>query len=131
MIFNGQDHHSDCTGDHCNCPKVTAPQARPVIVIIFAALALALAGCGDHPVPEHGTIIDADHHAAWVQILPGNTFCSGSPPICNTTPMQIINHPEDWSLTVRDLKNHDWEGTMTFSEPSVYNRCNLGELWPE
>lgn len=92
---------------------------------------LALAGCGDHPIPEHGSIVGGDHHPAWVQIMPGHTSCSGNPPSCFTSPPQIINHRESWELTVRDLKNFDWEGTMTFYDPSVYNRCNLGELWPE
>lgn len=94
------------------------------------ALSCVLTACGDHPVPEHGIITDAKFTPAWIQVIPGTTICSGNPPVCTTTPMQVIPWPDEWRLEVTDLKNHDWTGTTAVSE-LTYERCNLGELWPE
>ncbi|MCV7255665.1 hypothetical protein H7J86_26220 [Mycobacterium hackensackense] len=87
---------------------------------------LALAGCGDHPVPEHGIVTDAKYSPATVIVQP--MTCVGQPPIC-TGPF-ITPVPEEWRLEITDLKNPDWVGTVEVSH-GVYDRCNLRELWPE
>jgi len=100
--------------------------------VVAALVALSVAGCGeDTPrVPEHGLVIDADYTPAWMQWMPGTTSCSGNPPVCITSPGYPIFWPERWDVTVRDLNNPDWTGTVEVDQ-AVYNRCNLRELWPE
>ncbi|URC18195.1 hypothetical protein SEA_ZENTENO07_94 [Mycobacterium phage Zenteno07] len=97
--------------------------------VLAIAAALLLAGCGgDQPVPERGLVTDADYSPEWMQLLP-MTNCSGNPPICNTTYVPIF-HAEEWRLTITDLSNHDWTGTVEVDQ-RVYDQCNLRELWPE
>ncbi|GAS98918.1 Gp85 [Mycolicibacterium canariasense] len=55
-------------------------------------------------------------------------ICSGNPPIC-TGPF-ITPVPEEWRLEITDLQDPDWVGTVAVDE-TVYDRCNLHELWPE
>lgn len=96
-----------------------------------AALAVGLSACGgDHPVPEHGLVTDADYTPAWMQWMPGSTSCSGTPPVCISSPGYPIFWPERWDLTITDLNNPDWVGTVEVHQ-DVYDRCNLRELWPE
>ncbi|GAS94403.1 Gp62 [Mycolicibacterium canariasense] len=90
------------------------------------AIILTVAGCGDHPVPEHGRVTDARYSPATVIVQP--MTCVGQPPIC-TGPF-ITPVPEEWRLEITDLKNPEWVGTVEVSQ-DVYNRCNLQELWPE
>lgn len=103
-------------------------------IAIAAGAALLLAGCGDHPVPEHGTVTDAKFTPAWTQVIPGTPpMCSGSGTSFTCTPgmpMQVIPWPDAWGLEITDLNNHDWKGTVEVSH-DVYDRCNLGELWPD
>lgn len=101
--------------------------------LLALAAALALAGCGgDHPVPEHGLVTDADFTPAGITFIPGMPgSCSGNPPVCSPgTPPMFIPYPDEWRLTITDLDNPDWTGTVEVSE-AVYNQCNLRELWPE
>ena len=92
--------------------------------------ALTLSACADTPrVPERGTVVDRNHSDAWVQFIPGTTMCSGN--TCTTTPAQLIHHPEEWQVTIRDEHNFDWKGTVTDSTSTTYDKCGIGELWPE
>lgn len=81
---------------------------------------LALGACSGTPrVPERGTVVDREHSEAWVQVIPG------------TTPTQLIHHPEEWRVTIRDERNFDWKGTVTDHASTTYDKCEVGELWPE
>ncbi|QHB37396.1 hypothetical protein I5G58_gp094 [Mycobacterium phage BirdsNest] len=104
--------------------------------LIAAAAALVLAGCGDdrRPVPEHGLVTDANFTPAGVTFIPGMPgSCSGAGTtmVCSPgTPPMFIPYPDEWRLTITDLDNPDWVGSVEVSE-QVYNQCNLRELWPE
>lgn len=91
---------------------------------------LALGACSGTPrVPERGTVVDREHSEAWVQVIPGTTICDGK--TCTTTPTQLIHHPEEWRVTIRDERNFDWKGTVTAHTSTTYDKCEVGELWPE
>ncbi|AHB31762.1 hypothetical protein PBI_BERNARDO_85 [Mycobacterium phage Bernardo] len=81
-------------------------------------------------MPEFGTVVDRQYTPAWIQFIPGHTSCSGNPPVCFTSPPQMIPWPDQWSVTVRDEKNPEWEGTVTDSTSATYDACQVGELWP-
>lgn len=82
---------------------------------------LALGACSGTPrVPERGTVVDREHSEAWVQVIPGTTM-----------PTQLIHHPEEWRVTIRDERNFDWKGTVTDHTSTTYDKCEVGELWPE
>lgn len=100
--------------------------------IALGVLALILTACGDKPVPEHGTVTDANYTPAGVTIIPAQPpICSGQPMTCTGgMPMQIIPYPEEWRLEITDLNNKDWVGTVAVDQ-TVYEHCNLGELWPD
>jgi len=101
------------------------------IAAILASAALLISACGgDQPVPERGLITDASHTPAWVQFIPGATTCSGNPPRCSTMPPTMVPWPESWRLEVTALNNPEWKGTVAVDQ-SVYEQCNLRELWPE
>ncbi|QYW01193.1 hypothetical protein SEA_YINZ_85 [Mycobacterium phage Yinz] len=102
--------------------------------VVVAAVALTAVACAGGPrVPEHGTVVGRDYHQAWMQYIPGTPpICSGNPPICSPgTPAQMIWHPETWTVTIRDLDNPEWEGTVTDTNSRTFDQCEVGELWPE
>lgn len=99
-------------------------------IIALMAVMVLVSACGDRPVPEHGTVTDAKFTPAWMQWMPGVTTCNGTPPMCTTSPGYPIFWPDKWRLTITDLKNSDWVGTVEVS-PTVFDRCNLRELWPD
>ncbi|AHN83993.1 hypothetical protein SEA_ORANGEOSWALD_84 [Mycobacterium phage OrangeOswald] len=107
---------------------------RASVAVALAALIAPLAACGgDQPVPAHGTVIDREFTPAWVQMIPGTPpVCSGNPPVCTPgTPPQLIPWPDQWSMTIRDLNNPEWQGTVTDGTPTTFDQCEVGELWPE
>lgn len=98
---------------------------------LSALLAIFLAGCGGpHPVPEHGTVTDATHTAAWVQWMPGATTCSGQPPVCTTSAGYPIFWPEEWRLEITDMDNPDWVGTVGVDR-EVFEICQIHAVWPQ
>lgn len=97
-------------------------------LLIGATAVLALAGC--EKAPDHGRVSDMSFQPAWIQYLPGNTFCSGSnPPSCYTTPPQFIPYPDSWRVEVTsdDGKESGW-GEV---DHSTYNMCPRGSRWPD
>ena len=95
-------------------------------VSAVAALAISVAGCSNPP--ERGVVTDANYTAAWIQVIPGMTTCAGNPPICTTTPMQVIPWPDRWEIEITDSQGNS--GWRELSEDE-YNRCNLAEVFPE
>jgi hypothetical protein len=102
---------------------------RSLIAAASAVLVLGLSACGGQRVPEYGTVTGKDHHDAWVQVIPGSTICNGK--TCSTTPMQVIPHPETWEITIQDTNNKDWNGTVTDHNSDTYNKCDVGQKWPD
>jgi hypothetical protein len=45
--------------------------------------------------------------------------------------MQVIPHPETWEITIQDTNNKDWNGTVTDHNSDTYNKCDVGQKWPD
>jgi hypothetical protein len=41
-----------------------------------------------------------------------------------------VSEPQSWNLTILSLHNPDWKGTVGV-DPDVYNRCQMGDVWPD
>lgn len=102
---------------------------RSLIAAASAVLVLGLSACGGQRVPEYGTVIEKDFRPAWVQVIPGTTICSDK--TCTSTPTQIIHHPDTWKITIQDLNNKDWKGTVSDRNSNTYDKCYEGDLWPD
>ncbi len=102
---------------------------RSLIAAASAVLVLGLSACGGQRVPEYGTVIEKDFRPAWVQVIPGTTICSDK--TCTSTPTQIIHHPDTWKITIQDLNNKDWKGTVSDRNSNTCDKCHEGDLWPD
>lgn len=87
--------------------------------VVFLAAALALTGCADQM--EKGAVTGGNYRPSWVQFIP---ICTGQPIRCT---QNVIFHQESWTLQLDDGKT---KGHRSVDE-AVYNRCLIGELYPE